>query len=115
MNRLANTTLFNSTCEGSNHTFAQFAFQKMKRLTNTTLFNSTNEALDYSGYAYNNGNRRTQLLRGMVTTNGAGSTNYVNYTYDPIGQLTIDLAAELIGSTNRMNEKLHYARDGVNP
>jgi RHS repeat-associated protein len=32
-------------------------------------------------------------------------------SYDPIGQLTSDLAAELIGSTNRMNEQLHYAYD----
>ena len=50
-------------------------YDSLARLTNTTLFNSTNEALDYSGYAYNNGNQCTQLLRGMVTTNGAGSTN----------------------------------------
>ena len=34
-------------------------------------------------------------------------------SYDPIGQLTSDLAAELIGSTNRMNEQLHYAYDAA--
>ena len=60
----------------------------------TTLFNSAGGVLDYSGCAYNNGNQRTELLRGMATTNGAGSTNYANYTYDPIGQITSDLAAE---------------------
>ncbi len=51
--------------------------------------------------------------RGMLTTNGAGSTNYANYGYDPVGQLTSDLAAELIGSTNRMNEQLRYAYDAA--
>ena len=88
-------------------------YDGLARLTNTTLFNSTNGVLDYSGYAYNNANQRTQLLRGTATTNGAGSTNYANYTYDPIGQITSDLAAELAGSTNRMNEQLRYAYDAA--
>ncbi len=80
---------------------------------NTTPFNSTNAALDYSGYAYNNANQRTEQWRGAATTSTAVSTNYANYTYDPIGQLTSDLAAELIGSTNRMNEQLHYVYDAA--
>ena len=81
--------------------------------TSRTLFNSAGGVLDYSGYACNNGNQRTQLLRGTAPTNGAGSTNYANYTYDPIGQITSDLAAELAGSTNRMNEQLRYAYDAA--
>jgi hypothetical protein len=77
--------------------------------TNTTLFNSAGGVLDYGSYAYNNGNQRTQLLRGTVPASGPGSTNYANLTYDPIGQITSDLAAELAGSANRMNEQLRYA------
>jgi len=69
--------------------------------------------LDYIGYAYTNANQRTEQWRGAATTNTVISTNYANYTYDPIGQLTSDLAAELIGSTNRMNEQLHYAYDAA--
>jgi RHS repeat-associated protein len=61
----------------------------------------------------NNANQRTQLLRGTVPVSGPGSTNYANFTYDPIGQLISDLAAELAGSTNRMNEQLRYAYDAA--
>ena len=53
----------------------------------------------------------TEEWRGAATTNTAASTNCANYAYDPIGQLTSDLAAELIGSTNRMNEQLRYTYD----
>ena len=88
-------------------------YDGLARLTNTALFNSAGGVLDYSGYAYNNGNQRTQLLRGAVPASGPGSTNYANFTYDPIGQITSDLAAELAGSTNRMNEQLRYAYDAA--
>jgi hypothetical protein len=32
--------------------------------------------------------------QGYTTTNTVISTNYANFTYDPLGQLTSDLAAE---------------------
>jgi RHS repeat-associated protein len=88
-------------------------YDALARLTNTSLFNSTNEAMDYIGYAYNNANQRTEEWRGAATTNTVISTNYANYTYDPIGQITSDLAAELAGSANRMNEQLHYVYDAA--
>ena len=117
--RLTNTTLFNSTngaLDSSGYggqaaaargggTSVSSHFLNFALLMNTTLFNSTNAALDYIGYAYNNANQRTEKWRGAAATNTAVSTNYADYTYDPIGQLTSDLAAELIGSTNRMNVK----------
>jgi RHS repeat-associated protein len=88
-------------------------YDGLAHLTNTTLFNSTNAALDYIGYAYTNANHRTEQWRGAAGINTAVSTNYAKYTYDPIGQLTSDLAAELIGNTNRMNEQLYYAYDAA--
>jgi RHS repeat-associated protein len=38
-----------------------------------------------------------------------GGENTANYTYDPIGQVIADVASE--GSTNRLNEQLHYGFD----
>ena len=96
-----------------NNAYISNFYDALARLTNTTMFNSTNEALDYIGYAYNNANQRTEEWRGATTTNTVISTNYANFTYDPIGQLTSDLAAELVGSTNRMNEQLHYVYDAA--
>jgi RHS repeat-associated protein len=96
-----------------NNAYVSNFYDALARLTNTTMFNSTNEAMDYIGCAYNNANQRTAEWRGATTTNTVISTNYANYTYDPIGQLTSDLAAELVGSTNRMNEQLHYVYDSA--
>jgi RHS repeat-associated protein len=81
-------------------------------MTGTSLVNSSGSALDYSGYSYNQGNQRTSAVRG--TTNylsGATNSSYANYTYDPIGQVTSDLAYESGTTTSRMNEQLAYGFD----
>jgi hypothetical protein len=65
----------------------------------------TNSAsnIDSSVYTYNVGNQRTTVTR--------TGENTATYTYDVIGQVVGDVAIE--GTTNRMNEQLHYAFDAV--
>jgi len=67
----------------------------------TSLYNSSGTVLDSSVYTNNVGNQRTSVVR--------GGENVANYTYDPIGQVIADVASE--GSTNRLNEQLHYGFD----
>ena len=61
------------------------------RLLYTKLDNNSGTTLDAAEYGYNVGNQRTTF------TNAAGT--YVDYTYDPIGQLTV--AASSVSSENR--------------
>jgi RHS repeat-associated protein len=56
-------------------------FDTVARLTGTFLDNSTNFTLDSATYGYNVASQRTTF------TNAAGT--YVQYAYDPLGQLTI--------------------------
>jgi RHS repeat-associated protein len=71
------------------------------RMLSTSLKNSGGVDLDSYAYTYNVGNQRTAVNR--------TSENTANYTYDPIGQVISDTAAE--GTTNRLNEQLHYGYD----
>ncbi|HEV7925252.1 MAG TPA: RHS repeat-associated core domain-containing protein [Verrucomicrobiae bacterium] len=73
------------------------------RMLGTWLYNSSASALDSSVYTNNVGNQRVS-----VTRNGE---NTAAYTYDVIGQVLGDVASE--GTTNRMNEQLHYAFDAA--
>ncbi len=57
--------------------------------------------IDSSVYTYNVGNQRTSVTR--------TGENTATFTYDLIGQVVGDVAAE--GSTNRLNEQLHYVFD----
>jgi hypothetical protein len=68
----------------------------------TWLTNSVSN-LDASVYTYNVGNQRTTVTR--------TGENTASYTYDPIGQVVGDVAAE--GTTNRLNEQLHYVFDAA--
>jgi len=61
------------------------------RLLSTKLNNNSRTTLDAALYGYNTGNQRTTF------TNAAGA--FVDYTYDPIGQLQI--AASSVSSENR--------------
>ena len=56
-------------------------YDPVARLLGTVLGSSGGTTLDAAYYGYNQGNQRT------ASTNAAGA--YVQYTYDPIGQLTI--------------------------
>jgi hypothetical protein len=95
-----------------NEAFITNTYDSNARMTATCLKNSGGTALDYSGYSYNQGNQRTNAVRG--TTNYLTATtnsSYANYTYDAIGQITNDLAYESGTNTPRMNEQLGYVFD----
>ena len=62
------------------------------RLLSTTLKNSGNTGLDSYAYGYNQANQRT----GVTRTAG----DYVNYTYDNMGELKTALGKEAGGVTN---------------
>jgi RHS repeat-associated protein len=84
-----------------NGAFITNTYDNNGRMQGTWLTNSAGSNFDSSAYTYNVGNQRTAVDR--------GGENTAAYTYDLIGQLTGDVASE--GTTNRMNEQLHYAFD----
>jgi RHS repeat-associated protein len=75
------------------------------RMLGTYLRNSSGVNLDTYDYVYNPGNQRTQ----QVFTAG----NYMNYSYDNIGQLKTAFGKEPGGTTNRMQEQLGYLYDAA--
>jgi len=81
------------------------AFDTTGRLLKTHLRNSTGDLLNSHEYVYNAGNQRTKQTR------TAG--DFVDYTYDPIGQLKTALGKESGGSTSRLHEQLGYAYDAA--
>jgi RHS repeat-associated protein len=83
------------------------SFDANARLTGTALMNSLGGTMDDYQYLYNQGNQRTSCLR------AGGIPNYVNYSYDPIGEVTSDLAYESISNTLRNNEQLYYLYDAA--
>jgi hypothetical protein len=80
-------------------------FDSVARLLSTVLMDSQNTVLNGHGYSYNTGNQRTQ----QVFTAG----NYLNYTYDAIGQLKTAQGKESGGLTNRLHEQFGYAYDAA--
>lgn len=81
------------------------AYDAMARLTNTCLKNNAHAALNSHGYAYNAGHQRTLQTR----TGG----DYVDYTYDGLGQLTAATGKEKFGTTNRWQERFSYGYDAA--
>ena len=86
-----------------NGSYITNTYDSVARLTGTTLDDSTNSVLNFHGYGYNVGNQRTN----QSFTAG----NFLNYTYDNIGQLTTAFGKESGGVTNRLQEQLQYAYD----
>ena len=80
------------------------AFDNLARLTGTWLKNSGGTILNSHQYGYNLAGQRTAL------TNTLG--NYLNYTYDLIGQLKRATGKEAVG-TSRLNEQFGYAYDAA--
>jgi RHS repeat-associated protein len=74
------------------------------RLLSTRIVNSVGSLLNSHAYTYNQANQRTQ----QVFTAG----NYVNYGYDPIGELTSAKGKEA-SAADRLNEQLGYAYDAA--
>jgi RHS repeat-associated protein len=75
------------------------------RLLATVLINSGGAVLNSHNYGYNLGNQRTQ----EVFTAG----NYVNYSYDDIGQLIGAAGKEAGGGTSRLHEQFGYTYDAA--
>ncbi len=80
------------------------AFDSVARLTGTWLKNSSGSNLNSHIYGYNLANQRTTV------TNFAG--NYVNYTYDNIGELKTAIGKES-GGSSRLHEQFGYAYDAA--
>ena len=59
--------------------------------------------IDSSVYTYNVGNQRTAVTR--------TGENTASYGYDAVSEVISDTASE--GTTNRLNEQLHYVFDPV--
>jgi RHS repeat-associated protein len=78
------------------------AFDANARLLATVLINSDLSTLNSHSYSYNVGNQRIQQ---MLTVG-----NYVNYTYDNIGQLKTAQGAEPDDS-DRLHERFTYTYD----
>ncbi len=88
-----------------NTAYISNTFDSVARLTGTYLKNSGNTNLNSHQYSYNAGNQRTE----QVFT----ATNYVDYTYDNIGQLKTAKGEESGGVTNRLQEQLGYVYDAA--
>jgi len=86
-----------------NGAFITNTYDNNGRMLGTWLTNSAGSNFDSSVYTYNVGNQRTQVTR--------TAENSAAYSYDQIGQVVGDVASE--GTTNRLNEQLHYAFDPV--
>lgn len=75
------------------------------RLIGTALQNTGGVNIDVQTYAYNQGNQRTQQV--------FSAGNFMNYTYDSIGELQTALGEEPGGATNRWQEQLSYTYDAA--
>jgi RHS repeat-associated protein len=80
-------------------------YANVARLLSTTLKNSSHSTINSHSYQLNQGNQRTQ----QTFTLG----NYVDYTYDNIGQLQSAKGKESGGTTNRLHEHLGYGYDAA--
>jgi RHS repeat-associated protein len=74
----------------------------------TYLTNNSIGYMDLNVYSINKGNQRTVFYRSGVSNNWE---NQVNYTYDPIGQITSDVSIEEWTGSPRLNEQLSYGYD----
>jgi RHS repeat-associated protein len=79
------------------------SYDNVARLLSTVLKSSGQSTINSHSYQLNSASQRTQ----QVFTAG----DYVNYTYDSSGQLTVATGKESGGTTNRLNEQLGYAYD----
>lgn len=86
-----------------NAAYVTNSFDALGRLSRTELRNSSHAVLGQHLYSLNLAHQRTGI------TNVAG--NYVEYTYDPVGQLATATGKESGGATTRLHEKFGYGYD----
>jgi len=87
-----------------NNAQINYGYDAKLRLTSTTLANSSHTSLNSHSYQYNLGNQRTKQTRFYG--------DYVDYTYDNIGQVKSALAKEA-NNTSRLNEQFRYNYDAA--
>src|SRR6266699_2289269 len=87
-----------------NGSYITNTFDSAGRLLTTKLLNSSASVINSHAYGYNLVGQRTTL------TNTAG--NYVNYTYDLIGELKTAMGKES-GGSSRLNEQFGYVYDAA--
>jgi len=88
-----------------NSAYITNTFDTLARLTGTYLKHSSHTNLNYHTYEYNVGSQRTKQTR--------ADASFVEYTYDPIGQLKTATGKESGGSPTRLQEKLAYVYDAA--
>jgi hypothetical protein len=88
-----------------NSSYITNKLDSMARLTGTYLNNGGGTVLHSHAYGYNPANQRTQ----QVFTAG----NFVDYTYDDIGQLRTAKGKESGGGVDRLHEQMGYAYDAA--
>jgi len=87
----------------SSSLYIQNQYDSLARLTNTYVSSPLSGTVDLHGFVYDPGSEVTQ----QVFTAG----NYINYSYDNIGQLKLASGKSLGGTTNRLQEQFGYAYD----
>ena len=88
-----------------NGAFMTNSYDNVARLLSTALANSGGTNLDSYAYGYNQAGQRTNAVR------TAG--DYVNYTYDNMGELMTTIGKESGGVTNRWQEQFGYTYDAA--
>jgi RHS repeat-associated protein len=81
-------------------------FDLLARMTDTRYVSPDRAILNGHDYVLNNGNQRTKQTRFSQ-----GTTNFVDYSYDPLGEVTSAIGKEAGGVTNRLQEQFGYAYD----
>lgn len=88
-----------------NGSYITNTYDSVARLSATILKTGGGTVLNSHQYTYNQANQRTQ----QVFTAG----NYINFTYDGMGQLLTVQGAEPGGVTNRLQEQFGYTYDAA--
>ena len=81
------------------------AFDDLGRMFSTKLMNASDAVLNSHSYELNPGNQRTKQTR--------SDGSFVDYDYDPLGQLRSALGKESGGMTNRLHEQFGYGYDAA--
>ncbi|MGO8928263.1 MAG: RHS repeat-associated core domain-containing protein [Limisphaerales bacterium] len=81
------------------------SYDSVARLLSTVLTGSGQAIINSHSYQLNQASQRTQQVFTV--------TNYVNYTYDNMGQLRSASGKEAGGTTNRLQEQLGYLYDAA--
>ena len=86
--------------------FSSRSFDTIGRLQSVSVNSSGGSTpIDQHSYDYNGGSQRTKHTFAL--------SNYVDYTYDNIGQLKTAKGTEQGGVTNRLHEQFGYAYDAA--